>query len=213
MAELLFYLLAGGTIGFGAGVILAKMPLFSVLNLLGSFFCLAGIYLLSGFPFLAATQLLVYAGAIMVLFLFVIMLLNLGSEEDVQRNSGIALGGKRLAIAAAAAGVLALIGVFAPGTGEAYAAPASVAESGIDAPTAIASVLFSKYVLAFEAASLLLLATMIAVVALAKRNRPGDDAPASAATVAAAPVAESPAPAPAAEPSASTDRELQESAR
>jgi len=78
LAEILFYLLALGAIGFGVGVVMARMPLFSVLCLLGSFFCLSGIYLLAGFQFLAATQLLVYAGAIMVLFLFVIMLLNLG---------------------------------------------------------------------------------------------------------------------------------------
>ena len=174
MAELIFYLLAGGAVGFGAGVVSAKMPLFSVLNLLGCFFCLAGIFLLAGFPFLAATQLLVYAGAIMVLFLFVIMLLNLGSEEDVERNSGLALGGKRLALASAAAGALALIGVFAPGPGQAYAATEPIAAHGIDQLSGVASVLFSKYVLAFEAASLLLLATMIAVVALAKRNRPGE---------------------------------------
>ena len=55
MAEGIFYLLAGGTIGFGVGVVAARQPLFSVLSLLGSFFCLAGIYLLAGFQFLAPT--------------------------------------------------------------------------------------------------------------------------------------------------------------
>jgi NADH-quinone oxidoreductase subunit J len=176
VAELLFYLLAAGTVGFGCGVIMAKLPMFSVLNLLGAFFCLAGIYLLSGFQFLAATQLLVYAGAIMVLFLFVIMLLNLSDEDELRRQGGMSMTGKRLGIAAAAAGSLALIGVFAPGVGETYVAPARVAELGIDHIPDIATVLFGRYVLAFEASSLLLLATMIGVMALAKRNRPGEEA-------------------------------------
>ena len=61
------------------GTVLARNPIQCVLSLLASFFCLATIYLLAGFQFLAAAQILVYAGAIMVLFLFVIMLLNLGN--------------------------------------------------------------------------------------------------------------------------------------
>jgi len=173
VAEALFYLLAAGAIAFGVGVVIARMPLFSVLNLLGAFFCLAGVYLLAGFQFLAATQLLVYAGAIMVLFLFVIMLLNLGSEEELDRQGGIALGGGRMAVAAATAAALALVGIVAAGWGEAYAADPAVEERGIDELSSIAEVLFSRYMLPFEASSLLLLATMVAVIALAKRERPG----------------------------------------
>ena len=155
MAETLFYVLAAGAVAFGAGVVAARMPLFSVLSLLGAFFCLAGIYLLLGFQFLAATQLLVYAGAI------------------------IALSGPKLAIASGAAGLLALIGVFvAPrGSFAAWTDPnpeiATATTTAIDDVGRIAEVLFSKYMLPFEAASLLLLATMIGVVALAKRQRPG----------------------------------------
>jgi NADH-quinone oxidoreductase subunit J len=149
------------------------MPLFSVLSLLGAFFCLAGIYLLAGFQFLAVTQLLVYAGAIMVLFLFVIMLLNLGDPEELKRSEGIALTGPRLAVAGGVTALLALIGILvvprAGGLGELTAVDAA----GYDDVQALATVLFSRYMLPFEAASLLLLATMIAVIALAKRQRPG----------------------------------------
>lgn len=174
MAEALFYLLAGCTIGFGVGVVVARQPLFSVLSLLGSFFCLSGIYLLAGFQFLAATQLLVYVGAIMVLFLYVIMLLNLGDEQDVQRQTGIAFRGKRLAIAVAAAGALALTGVVSIGwSSEAFVTPEPLAEHGVDEMQTLAEVLFSRYALPFEASSVLLLATMIAVIALAKRQRTG----------------------------------------
>jgi NADH-quinone oxidoreductase subunit J len=180
VADLLFYVLALGAIACSALVVCARMPMHSVLALLGSFFCLAGIYLLAGFQFLAATQLLVYAGAIMVLFLFVVMLLNLGDPAEVARNSGLALGGRRLAIAGAAAGLLTLIGVAAAGFPSASAsedAPAgqeaiAVAEAaGLDDLVPLAEVLFTRYLLPFEASSLLLLATMIAVIALAKRAR------------------------------------------
>ncbi|MEW6073989.1 MAG: NADH-quinone oxidoreductase subunit J [Planctomycetota bacterium] len=177
MAEILFYLLAAGTLAFGVGVVAARMPLHSVLSLLGAFFCLAGIYLLAGFQFLAATQLLVYAGAIMVLFLFVIMLLNLGDPAELKRHGGIALGGRRLALAGGIAGVLALIGALVVPRPAAPWRPTAVDRGGYDGVREIAEVLFSRYMLPFEAASLLLLATMIAVVALAKRQRPERMAP------------------------------------
>ena len=171
MADTLFYLLAAATIAFGGGVVTARMPIVSVLNLLGAFFCLSAIYLLAGFQFLAMTQLLVYAGAIMVLFLFVIMLLNLGDAEELRRQTGLSVSGRRLAVAAATAGALALAGIVAAGWGEAYQASPTVTEGGVDRLGPLAEVLFSRYALPFEAASLLLLATMIAVVVLAKRQR------------------------------------------
>ncbi len=175
MAELLFYVLAAGTVAAGVGVIACRNPLFSVLSLLGAFFCLATIYLLAGFPFLAATQLLVYAGAIMVLFLFVIMLLNLGDEEQYAERPPF--GKRGLAIAGASAGVLLLIAVFSVGFGSVSAsdgdspAVTSFPDESIDDVQSIAELLFSRYMLPFEASSLLLLATMIAVILLAKRQR------------------------------------------
>jgi NADH-quinone oxidoreductase subunit J len=175
VAETLFYLLAAGALGSGALVVAAKNPLFSVLALLGSFFCVAGIYLLAGFQFLAATQILVYAGAIMVLFLFVIMLLNLAGDSG--EEPARFLGKKRLAVAIASAALLAFIGVVAAGRGEAFADEAHVPAAGIDELESLATVLFSRYALPFEAASLLLLATMVAVLLLAKRQRPSEGEP------------------------------------
>jgi len=175
VAETLFYLLSAATLAFAVGVVRSRMPLFSVLNLLGTFACLSVIYLLAGFQFLAATQLLVYAGAIMVLFLFVIMLLNLGDAEEIERHAGLSLGGRRLAVAGVSAALLGLVGVFASDVsatrGPVFAGDAARTEHGLDQLDALAQVLFSRYALAFEAASLLLLATMVAVVLLAKRQR------------------------------------------
>ena len=115
MAVILFYLMAAAAIAFAAGVIAARSPMHSVLSLLGSFVCLAVIYLLAGFPFLAGAQLLVYAGAIMVLFLFVIMLLNLGDPESLVEHPTRALGARHVAVAAGAAGALAVAGILAAG--------------------------------------------------------------------------------------------------
>jgi NADH-quinone oxidoreductase subunit J len=179
--ELVFYVLAAGAVACALGVVACRNPLFSVLSLLGSFFCLSGIYLLAGFQFLAATQLLVYAGAIMVLFLFVIMLLNLG-DEALYADRPQGLGRARVACAAGSAAALLLIAAFSVGqrpvlAGQGSAAPLAYPQGGIDDLHSLAEVLFSRYALAFEASSLLLLATMIAVILLAKRERgaPGEE--------------------------------------
>ena len=171
MAEALFYLLAAAAVLFSVGVVRARMPLFSVLNLLGSFFCLAGIYLLCGFPFLAATQLLVYAGAIMVLFLFVIMLLNLGDEAEIERHAGLSLSGRRLLVGGTSAALLGLVGLAAADASTVFAADTLPSGRALDDLPTLARLLFSRYMLPFEAASLLLLATMVAVIVLAKRQR------------------------------------------
>jgi NADH-quinone oxidoreductase subunit J len=171
VAEALFYLLAAASVLFAVGVVRARMPLFSVLNLLGSFFCLSGIYLLAGFPFLAATQLLVYAGAIMVLFLFVIMLLNLGDEAELERDAGLSLSGRRLLVGGTSAALLGLVGLVAADVDTVFSADLLPEGRALDDLPILARLLFSRYMLPFEAASLLLLATMVAVIVLAKRQR------------------------------------------
>ena len=89
----------------------------------------------------------------------------------------VSLEGRRLGVASVTALAITLLGIVAAGWGEAYAAEPGVEERGIDDLDAIADILFSRYILPFEAASILLLATMIAVIALAKRQR-GHAAPA-----------------------------------
>ncbi|MSR61425.1 MAG: NADH-quinone oxidoreductase subunit J [Planctomycetes bacterium] len=171
MAETLFYLLGALALAFAVGVVRARMPLFSVLSLLGSFFCLSGIYLLLGFPFLAATQLLVYAGAIMVLFLFVIMLLNLGDEAQLERHAGLSLSGRRLFVGGTAAALLGIVGLAAAQMNTTFVAGEVPQGRALDDLPTLAGLLFTRYMLPFEAASLLLLATMVGVIVLAKRQR------------------------------------------
>jgi NADH-quinone oxidoreductase subunit J len=144
----------------------------SVLNLLGSFVAVAAIYLLAGFQFLAAAQILVYAGAIMVLFIFVVMLLNLTDREESQSVwmglfNGRILGSLAVFAGLTVSGLIAANGNFAPVDTISH-------DGNLDNMTLLAEVLFSKYMLPFEAASLLLLATLVGVMLLAKRERNGE---------------------------------------
>jgi NADH-quinone oxidoreductase subunit J len=173
VAETLFYVLALLALAGAAGVVLAKSPMFSVLSLLASFFALSVIYLLAGFQFMAAVQIVVYAGAILVLFLFVIMLLNLAQLGSGFELSTAAFRGRAAQLGAVVAVALGLVGLISAQRGALPpAAPAEAYEGGIDGLEAIAGMLFGRYGLAFEATGILLLVTMVAVVALAKRQRP-----------------------------------------
>ncbi len=171
MASPLFYALSAIAILCALGVVIARNPMQSVLNLLGSFVALAAIYLLSGFQFLAAAQILVYAGAIMVLFIFVVMLLNLTDREEGQPILMGLFNGRVIGSLAVFAG-LAVSGLIST-TGNFAAVDASAHGGDLDNMESLAGVLFSKYMLPFEAASLLLLATLVGVMLLAKRERSG----------------------------------------
>ncbi len=197
MAEFLFYFLSIVAVAAGAGVVLSRSPMMSIIALLATFFCLAVIYLLAGFQFLAAAQVLVYAGAILVLFLFVIMLLNLGDTRGQFRLQDALLSGKtRLGLAVAAA--LGLVGAVAARRAPLGEHDAALHAEGIDDLTDVATALFGRYSLPFEVVSLLLLATMVAVLALAKRQRgPASQRPPEASATALAAPPPTPAPPPA----------------
>jgi NADH-quinone oxidoreductase subunit J len=170
----LFYLMAAGALGGALGVVLARNPIASVLALLGSFFCLATIYLLAGFQLLAAAQILVYAGAIMVLFLFVIMLLNLGQAGPLPNLDREMFSRRRSSIAIAVSAALFVAVAVAITAVPKAPDVAAMPPHGLDEPASLARSLFGPYALPFEATSLLLLATAVAVVVLAKRNRRPD---------------------------------------
>ena len=143
-----------------------ESPMMSVLSLLASFFCLSVIYLLAGMQFIAAAQILVYAGAILVLFLFVIMLLNLGSVTTPLGERPALLRRRPARVGAALALAIGLMGLIAAQKSSLEAPDRAGQETGIDAIPALAGELFGRYSLAFEAAGMLLLATMIAVIVL-----------------------------------------------
>jgi NADH-quinone oxidoreductase subunit J len=173
VVDILFYIFAAVAIGGGVGVVTARNPVASLLFMVTALASVAGIYVLLEAHFLAAIQIMVYAGAIMVLFLFVIMLLNLG--HDYQRD---VRGGLWAILAFILAGGLA--GVLARQFGGAEASPFLGRASGaaaIDellaehgAVGAIAQPLFTDYLVAFEITGILLLVAIIGAIALAKRR-------------------------------------------
>jgi len=173
MVEIFFYIFAATAIGGGLGVVLSKSPVGSLLMMVVSLASLAGIFVLLEAHFLAAIQVIVYAGAIMVLFLFVIMLLNLGHDYQQDLKWG-AFSVLSFAVAGGLAGILArevggdwqiADGVVPPGG---RAIDAAVREHG--AVGAIAEPLFTTYVVPFEITGILLLVAIVGALALAKRN-------------------------------------------
>lgn len=144
-----------------------RSPVAAALCLVNVMFDLAALYVMLSANFLGAAQVLVYAGAIMVVFIFVVMLLNLG-EPDVRerRSKAIALG------AAAIAGALAAEMLYVVRSAR-LAAPDSTPVNP-DALAAIADSLFTENLVAFEVTSVLLLIAVVGAVVLAKRGRPAE---------------------------------------
>jgi len=154
-----------------ASAITRREPLASALGLTVTLFALAALFLGLGAPFLAFVQVAVYAGAIMVLLIFVIMLLGV-SHVDVPhlRRPSLQLAGPLIAAA--------LFIVLAIATIRSALPPASTDELPADAVNAIADVLFGRYMFAFEAASVLLLAALIAAVVIARKRSTANEWPA-----------------------------------
>jgi NADH-quinone oxidoreductase subunit J len=165
-----FFLFAALAVVSSLLVIAQRNPMYSVLLLIVSFGALSGLYVLLDAPFVAVIQIIVYAGAIMVLFLFVVMLLNApheDTEEDLAR--GVRGGG---------AGIKALGGVLALAfglelvwaldrTGGAVAAPAGGGAAG--SVGAIGRLLFTAYAFPFEVTSVLILVALVGAVLMARR--------------------------------------------
>lgn len=144
-------------------VILEKNPIHSVLYLVITFFAIAGHYILLNAQFLAAVHIIVYAGAIMVLFLFVIMLLNLNKEAEPHKSNLVKFA------AVISAGLLLIVLVAALRGTTALPAPVTTdAEMGL--VKNLGKVLFNQFLLPFETASLLFLAAMVGAVMLGKRD-------------------------------------------
>jgi NADH-quinone oxidoreductase subunit J len=158
---ILFYVFAGVAVAAALVMITQKSPIGSAFALIVVLCSLSAIYGLLGSPFIAALQIVVYAGAVMVLFLFVIMLLNVRSEEPGASRGG-PLGLTALGLCALLLAQLASVLLRAP----------LVAVESYDASTArVAQELFSpRFLYAFEATSVLILAALVGAIALAKKE-------------------------------------------
>ena len=161
-----FYFLAGITVFSAVMMLLQRNPVNSALYLILNFFCLGGLYLTLNAQFIALVHILVYAGAIMVLFLFVIMLLNLGDDKKLVEHLGLRM---YLGIAFSAGLLIELLYIFGFSSPSVYTqlSPASVEMGTVEY---IGKVLFTKFLFPFEITSFLLLAAIIGAVLLAKRK-------------------------------------------
>ncbi|HET8540531.1 MAG TPA: NADH-quinone oxidoreductase subunit J [Anaeromyxobacter sp.] len=166
MAEkILFFVFAVPLVATALGVLLSRNPVYAAMNLVAAFFFMAGLYVLLTAHLIAFMQVLVYAGAVMVLFLFVIMLLSLGDEHLVPGPS------KRAMQWVGVVGALALAGVIATAI---YRAGGDGALANVDGAfgtvKAVGRVLFTEFLLPFEATSLLLLVAIVGAVVVAKER-------------------------------------------
>ena len=165
MLALLFILFAGLAIGCGLAVVAQRNPLYSAISLIGVFISLACLYVMLAAPFIAAVQVIVYAGAIMVLVVFVIMLLNVEHEERGRTRLKFLVP---TAIALAAI-LIAEVAFILVSVQEFRVTPTNEA-SDIGVTHSIGTQLFTRYLLPFEITSILLLMAIVGAMTLARRG-------------------------------------------
>ena len=162
MDVILFLIFALIAVVCAINVVVQTHPISSALSLVGVMGSLAVLYLLLGAEFIAAAQVIVYAGAIMVLFVFVVMLLNAGREERT-------LGSRAAAIVGFPA-VVAILGVIATMVLHMQGLGSAALSDGITSTQELSTVLFTKLLLPFEVTSVLILIAIIGAVALARHT-------------------------------------------
>ncbi|HVG11745.1 MAG TPA: NADH-quinone oxidoreductase subunit J [Flavisolibacter sp.] len=162
ITQILFWILAIVTLFGALMVITSKNPVYSVLWLIITFFTISGHYILLNAQFLAVVNIIVYAGAIMVLFLFVLMLMNLTKDTEPQKSKWLKLAG------AVAGGSLLLVLIAAlRGTEERLT---ELGTGNIGLIQNLGKVLFTDYVVPFEISSILFLSAMVGAVVIGKKE-------------------------------------------
>ena len=166
-AELIvFVVLAPLAVVTALGMVLTRNAVYSALLLVVNFFCLAGFYVLLEAQFVAAVQVIVYAGAIMVLFLFVLMLLGVGNDEAGQET----IRGQRPAAVLLTLGLLVtIVGALLAGVFDAEPGSLAAANQGGNVE-AVGRILFTRYTFAFETAGILLVVAAVGALVLGKRQ-------------------------------------------
>ncbi|WP_296403068.1 NADH-quinone oxidoreductase subunit J [Psychrobacter sp.] len=167
-----FYTLGLVAIIASLRVIMLANPVHAILSMIVTLLALAGIFFIIGAPFAGALQVIVYAGAILVLFVFVIMMLNLGTKNDVRESKWLAA--EVWAIPGALTFIIAIVLVYMLSLGNGHTTldgTASTATIGAQTISAkhVGIALFTKYLLLVEVAALLLLAALVAAYHLGKR--------------------------------------------
>jgi NADH-quinone oxidoreductase subunit J len=161
ITQILFWFLSALALLGAVGVVASKNPIYSVLCLIIVFFAISGHYVLMNAQFLAIVNIIVYAGAIMVLFLFVIMLMNLNAETEPVKNVYMKLAGVISGLTLMIVFVAALSHsqdiIIRPGT-------------SVGLTESLGKALFNKYVVPFEISSVLFLSAMIGAILIGKKD-------------------------------------------
>ena len=169
ISQLLFVLFGAMALGCALAMVAHRNPLYSAISLVGVFVSLACLYLTLQAPFIAAIQVIVYAGAIMVLVVFVIMLLNV--EEEVRRpvrlHYLIPVGVLLAAVLVGEAAFMLQLGNSGPPGFE----PVQTASSDVGLTASIGTGMFTKYLLPFEVTSVLILMALVGAITLARQGR------------------------------------------
>ncbi|MBI3233755.1 MAG: NADH-quinone oxidoreductase subunit J [Bacteroidetes bacterium] len=168
MSQILFYVFSFVSILTALFVVFSKNPVHSVLYLIVAFFSIAGQYILMNAQFLAIVHLIVYAGAIMVLFLIVLMLLNLTEDAEPKKDLIIKIA------AIISAGILFLT-ITAALKGAEILQPATTQNDELGLVKNLGKMLFKDYVVPFELSSILFLSAMVGAVMLGKKEQPASE--------------------------------------
>lgn len=162
----MFFLLATLAVGAGLGMLIAQNPVSSALWLVLNLFCIAGLYLTLNASFIGVIQILIYAGAIMVLFLFVIMLLNLSALPELEQIDWARVGAFMVGLVLLSQLLYVVALEFSLGVEPVAAMEAADAGSA----ATLGKLLFTRYALHVEVAGILLLAATVGAVLLAQRR-------------------------------------------
>ncbi|MEX2023445.1 MAG: NADH-quinone oxidoreductase subunit J [Thermoleophilaceae bacterium] len=170
--QLLFFVAGGGAVAGALGVVLLRNPFFSVLALVAHLISLAVLFLLLSAAFLAAAQVVVYAGAVMVLYVFVVAYIG-GADEDLRPRAGgvAAVLGPVFAVVLLVELTIAIVGSSL----SALDTRGAEIGAGFGSPGEIGALLLNRFLIVFEAASFLLLIAAIGAVVLAAKRRGLDD--------------------------------------
>ena len=164
ITQILFWFLTALALGSALMVVLSKNPVYSVLFLIVAFFAISGHYILLNAQFLAIVNIIVYAGAIMVLFLFVIMLMNLNAEMNLQNNKLIRFAGFLAGLCL----FLVLVAALKDAGTKKQMVQTAAGDIGLIKNLGI--VLFRDYVVPFEISSVLFLSAMVGAVVIGKKE-------------------------------------------
>ncbi|SIT14035.1 NADH dehydrogenase subunit J [Chryseobacterium ureilyticum] len=164
MDQFLFFLVAFLAVSSAVYFVFAKNPLYAILSLIVTMFSIAGMYILLNAQFLAIIQIIVYAGAIMVLFLYILMMLNLNKEDESKKGNTL----KFVGVFTAGLLLIGVLGVFR-GVKDNHIVVENV-DRGVGLTKNLGRLLFNEYVLPFELASILILAGIVGAVLIGKKD-------------------------------------------